>query len=138
VVNDTANLLHSAALHLLRHARTVDVGMDLDGPRASLLSVLVFGGPQQVTRLAEIEQVSPPAVTKLVTALEAAGLVSRARSTDDRRVVVVSATTAGRRLLHKGRAARVREIARLLRGLPERDLATLRRAAVIIDRVLAR
>jgi DNA-binding MarR family transcriptional regulator len=137
VVKETANLLHSAALRLLRRARTVDVGMDLDGPRASLLSVLVFVGPQPVTRLAAIEQVSPPAVTKLVTALEQAGLVSRSRSTDDRRVVMVAATAAGRRLLERGRAARVREVARLLDGLSDRDLATLRRAAAIITRVLA-
>ena len=137
MVNEIANRLHSAALHLLRQARTVDVGMDLDGPRASLLSVLVFVGPQPVSRLAAIEQVSPPAVTKMVTALEQAGLVSRARSAADRRVVVVSATAAGRRLLERGRAARVREVARLLGGVSERELATLRRAATIIERVLA-
>src|SRR5919202_26872 len=44
-VTDTANALHSAALRLLRLARTADREMDLDGPRASALSVLVFGGP---------------------------------------------------------------------------------------------
>ncbi|MFL6114561.1 MAG: MarR family transcriptional regulator, partial [Catenulispora sp.] len=75
-----ANALHSAALRLLRRARTADAGMDLDGPRASALSVLVFGGPVPLTRLAEVEQVSPPAITKTVNALEAAGLVARTRS----------------------------------------------------------
>ena len=54
---DVADRLHSAALHLLRRARTADAGMDLDGPRASALSVLVFGGPVPLTRLAAIEQV---------------------------------------------------------------------------------
>src|SRR5262245_60693157 len=43
--HETANGLHSAALRLLRLARTADAGMNLDGPRASALSVLVFGGP---------------------------------------------------------------------------------------------
>ncbi len=134
--HQTANRLHSAALRLLRRARTADVGMDLDGPRASLLSVLVFAGPQPVSRLAEIEQVSPPAVTKAVTALEAAGLVRRDRGTDDRRVVLVTATAAGRRLLERGRAARVERVADLLDGLSERDLATLRRAAdILADRL---
>jgi DNA-binding MarR family transcriptional regulator len=134
--HETANLLHSAALRLLRRARTADVGMDLDGPRASLLSVLAFAGPQPVTRLAEIEQVSPPAITKLVTGLEAAGLVTRERSPDDRRVVLVAATPAGRRLLERGRAARVRQVADLLDGVSARDLVTLRRAAEIIARRL--
>lgn len=131
-LHETANLLHSAALRLLRRVRTVDPYLDLDGPRASLLSVLVFAGPLPVTRLAEIEQVSPPAITKMVTALEQAGLASRSHSTADRRVVVVAATAAGRQLLERGRGARVRATAKLLSGLSERDLATLRRAAQLI------
>jgi DNA-binding MarR family transcriptional regulator len=134
--HETANLLHSVAVRLLRRARAADVGMDLDGPRASLLSVLVFAGPQPVGRLAEIEQVSPPAITKLVAALEAAGLATRERSPGDRRVVLVAVTPAGRRLLERGRAARVRVVADLLDGLPARDLATLRRATDIIARRL--
>jgi DNA-binding MarR family transcriptional regulator len=134
--HETANRLHSAALRLLRHARTADVGMDLDGPRASLLSVLVFGGPQPVTRLATAEQVSPPAVTKLVTALERDGLATRERSLDDRRVVLVAATPAGRRLIESGRAARVRAVAGLLDGLTAAELAALRKAADLIARRL--
>jgi DNA-binding MarR family transcriptional regulator len=134
--HETADRLHSAAVRLLRRARTADVDMDLDGPRASLLSVLVFAGHQPVGRLAEIEQVSPPAITKLVAALEATGLAVRERSPDDRRVVLVAATPAGRDLLERGRAARVRVVADLLDGLPDRDLATLRRAATILARRL--
>lgn len=130
--HETANLVHSAALRLLRAARATDVGMDLDGPRASLLSVVVFAGPQPVTRLAAIEQVSPPAITKLVAALEADGLVVRERSETDRRVVLVAATPAGRRLLERGRAARVRAVADLLSSTSTRDLATLRRAARLL------
>ncbi len=125
----TADLLHSAAVRLLRRARTADVGLDLDGPRASLLSVLVFRGPQPVTRLAEIEQVTPPAITKLVAALERAGLALRTRSDADRRVVLVDATAAGRDLLEHGRMARVALIADLLADLPPGELQTLRRAA---------
>lgn len=129
---ETADRLHSAALRLLRRARTADVGMDLDGPRASALSVLVFGGPLPLSRLAAVEQVSPPAMTKTVTALEAAGLARRNRSADDRRVVFVTATPAGRALLERGRAARVRLVAELLADLPEDDRRTLHRAADLI------
>lgn len=131
-LHETANLLHSAALRLLRRARAVDVGMDLDGPRASLLSVLVFAGPLPVGRLAEVEQVSPPAITKLVTALESAGLAARRRDRGDRRVVLVSATAAGRRLLKQGRAARVGAVADLLAGASAAELAALRSAAELI------
>jgi DNA-binding MarR family transcriptional regulator len=136
LADDTADALHSAAVRLLRLARTVDVGMDLDGPRASALSVVVHGGPLPLTRLATAEQVSPPAMTKTVAALEAAGLVERLRADGDRRVVLVAATDAGRKLLDRGRAARIGLIGELIAGLSARDLRTLRRAAtILLDRI---
>ena len=135
--HETANLLHSAAVRLLRLAASADTGMDLDGPRASLLSVLVYGGRLPVSRLAGLERVSPPAITKLVDALETKGLVRRERSTEDRRVVLIEATEAGRRLLEHGRAARVRQIAALLDGASPAELATLDHAAGIIAARLA-
>ncbi|HZM75554.1 MAG TPA: MarR family transcriptional regulator [Candidatus Limnocylindrales bacterium] len=133
--SDTADRLHSAAIHLLRRAATVDSGMRLDGPRASLLSVLVFAGPQTMSRLAEMERVTPAAITKLVTALEGEGLAVRVRDSPDRRVVRVEATSLGTRLLREGRAARVRFIEGLLEGLSKTDLAALGRAAEILERV---
>jgi DNA-binding MarR family transcriptional regulator len=137
VRHQTANALHSAALRLLRRARTADAQMDLDGPRASALSVLVFGGPVPIGRLAVIEQVSPPAITKTVNALEADGLVERLPSDVDRRIVLVRATAAGRALLERGRAARVRLVADLLADISERDRRTLERAALLIAQLLA-
>jgi len=131
-VHETANAIHSAAVRLLRRARTADTRMDLDGPRASALSVLVYAGELPIGRLAAAEQVSPPAITKTVTALEADGLVERIRSDSDRRVVVVRATTAGRTLMERGRAARIEAIATLLTSLPSRDQALLQRAADIL------
>src|SRR5512132_1155653 len=136
--HQTANLVHSAAVRLLRTARAADTDLDLDGPRASLLSVLVFAGPQPVTKLAELEQVSAPAITKMVGALESAGLAQRERSETDRRVVLVSATPAGKRLLERGRAARVRAIAALLADATEAQLQTLREASEVIAARLMR
>jgi len=132
-LSTTADRLHSASIHLLRRAATADAGMRLDGPRASLLSVLVFAGPQTMGRLAEMERVTPAAITKLVTALERAGLATRVRDGSDRRVVRVEATEEGKELLLRGRAARVRVIERLLVGVSKEDLATLDRAARILD-----
>jgi DNA-binding MarR family transcriptional regulator len=130
--HETANLVHSAAVRLLRTARAADTDLDLDGPRASLLSVLVFAGPQPVTKLAALEQVSAPAITKMVSTLESAGLAQRKRSEADRRIVLVSATPAGKRLLERGRAARVRAIATLLADATDEQLQTLRAASDVI------
>jgi DNA-binding MarR family transcriptional regulator len=136
-LHHTADLLHSASLRLLRRAAQADAGMNLDGPRASLLSVLVFGGPQPMSKLAQWERVTPAAITKLVSALEAAGLAQRVRDDADRRVVKVAATQLGRTLLEEGRAARVKVVAALLRGLPAEDVEVLARASEIITGLVA-
>jgi DNA-binding MarR family transcriptional regulator len=111
--------------------------MDLDGPRASALSVLVFVGPMPIGQLATMEHVSAPAITKTVTALEQQGLVRRERSGADRRIVTVRATAKGRALLERGRAARVRAVAQLLAECSEAEIRALGRAATLIARLLA-
>jgi DNA-binding MarR family transcriptional regulator len=128
----TANRLHTVAVRLLRAVRTADEQTGLSAPRLSLLSVLVFGGPCAVSRLARAEQISVPAVTKLVDGLERDGLAERRRSADDRRVVLVEATGTGRALLERGRAARVAAIVELLDGLSRTELGTMDEAVAML------
>jgi DNA-binding MarR family transcriptional regulator len=138
-LHEAANRVHSVALRLLRIIRTVDVETGLSGPRASLLSVLVFAGPLSISRLAEIEQVSVPAITKLVDALVKERLAKRRRSNKDRRVVMVQATDHGKRLLEEGRARRVEAMAGTLAKLTARELEQVDRAFTILQRkVLSR
>ena len=131
-VTDVADRLHSAAIHLLRHLRRADAATGLTAARASVLSVLVFGGPTTIGDLATAEQVSAPTMTKLITGLEGEGLVRRVADERDRRVVRVHATPQAGRILRRGRAARVRVLAGTLRALAPADLATLGRAADIL------
>src|SRR4051795_9796132 len=93
-----ADQLHSAAIHLLRRLRTEDTASGLSAPRLSALSVIVFGGPLTLGALAAAEQVRPPTMTRLVSALEQAGLVTREPDPKDRRQVLLRATAEGRRL----------------------------------------
>src|SRR5882757_1152377 len=112
-----ADRLHSAAVHLLRRMRRVDEAMGLTGPRSSALSVMVFGGPITIGRLAQAEQVSAPTVTRLVVGMERDGLVRREKDPKDGRVVWLHPTAKGTRLLHDGRKRRVAAL--------EQDLKTL-------------
>src|SRR3954462_9456450 len=102
----TAERLHSTAIHLLRRLRREDDASGLTAPRLSALSVIVFGGPLTLGALGAAEQVRPPQMTRLVAALEQAGLVTREPDPDDRRQVLLRATAEGRRLLEEGRARR--------------------------------
>lgn len=131
----TADRLHSAAIHLLRRLRRVDVASGLTAPRLSALSVVVFNGPLTLGALAAAEQVRPPTMTRIVAALEAAGLVRREPSPEDRRSVWIRATDVGRQLLAEGRARRTESLERQLAALPPGELATLARAAEIVDRL---
>src|SRR5947199_6296687 len=110
----TAERLHSAAIHLLRRLRREDDASGLTAPRLSALSVIVFGGPLTLGALAIAEQVRPPTMTRIVAALEERHFVAREPSPDDGRVTLVRATPAGRRLLEEGRTRRTSVLARQL------------------------
>lgn len=131
-----ADRLHSVAIHLLRRLRQEDEGIGLSGPRASALSVVAFGGPVTLGDLAAIEQVKPPTMTRLVSALEARGLVRREADPSDARLTRVRATARGMRLLQEGRGRRVARLQARLRDLPDGELAALGDATEILERLV--
>lgn len=135
---DVASRVHSAALHLLRVARTVDGESGLTAARLSALSVLVFGGPRTIGGLAEAEGVRSPTMTSLVNQLEAEGLVRRTAAPEDQRRVVVRPTAAGTRRMRVAQARRVDLLVSVLDGVTREELETLDAAASIIDRSIRR
>ena len=130
-----ADRLHSLAIHLLRQLRREDEVSGLTAPRLSALSVLVFGGPMSMSRLAELEQVRLPTMSRLVSALEAEGLVRRTPDPADARSVRLRATPKGTRLLHAGRARRVASLADALSTLTVDDRRRLASTLSMLDQV---
>src|ERR671924_607549 len=98
-VNEVADILHSAAIHLLRRASERDRTAQISPARLSALSVVVFRGPLTLGELATAEGVRSATMTGIVNGLEAQGLVRRRPHAADGRSVQVKATVAGRRLL---------------------------------------
>ena len=84
-----------------------------------------------------VEQVQPPTMTKVVSGLEAEGLVARRADHDDGRAVRLEATARGNRLLQEGRQRRIGRLATALQQLTADELDTLARAAAIVERVSA-
>jgi DNA-binding MarR family transcriptional regulator len=125
-----ADALHGAAIRLLRYVRKEDVASGITGAQLSVLSVLVFGGPQTLGSLAAAEQVRPPTMSQMIAALEERGLAIRRPL--DRRSIEVSVTEKGRRLLEAGRRRRLARLATALSGLKAEDLQCLARAAQLI------
>ena len=134
----TADRLHSAAIHLLRRLRREDAKTGLSAPRLSALSVVVFGGPLTLGDLATAEQVKPPTMTRLVSALEEEGLVTREADASDGRLTRIRATARGRTLLLLGRANRVSALTAEVRALPDADRDVVERAVTILEGLVER
>lgn len=133
-----ANELNSTAIHALRVARLTDAETGLSPERLSVLSVLVYGGSRTMGELARAEQVTAPAITRIVGGLEAAGLVGRETVDTDRRATRVRATDAGRGVLEQARRRRIEGLAAVLRGASAEELDVVSRALAVVRRGLAR
>ncbi len=118
---DVAGDLNSAAIHLLRGLRATDRSSGLTPARLSAMSVLVFGGPCTLGRLARAEDVAGPTMTRIVDGLVELGLAERSPHPDGARMVLVSATDEGTTVMHRARDARLSVIAAALRRLPVED-----------------
>jgi DNA-binding MarR family transcriptional regulator len=133
--SELADKLHSAAIHLLRGVRREDAAAGLPPAQLSALSVLVFGGPLTIGRLAEAEQVRSPTMSRIAASLERSGLVTREPAPDDARLTLVTATDEGRELLLAGRRRRVSVLEERLGALPDAERAALERALGALEHV---
>ncbi|HVU19291.1 MAG TPA: MarR family transcriptional regulator [Rhizomicrobium sp.] len=125
-----ADMLHGAAIRLLRYMRKEDAASGITGAQLSVLSVLAYGGPQTLGALAAAEQVKPPTMSQLVSALEQLELV--ARKPLDRRSAEISLTRKGRQLLEAGRKRRLARLTKALDRLPPEQIDRLGQAAGLI------
>ena len=129
----TADLMNSAAIHVLRRAWEVDRESGLSQAALSALSVVVFGGRLKLGELAAAEGVRSATMTGIVTGLERDGLVRRRPHGEDGRAVLVEATAAGKRVLAKARQRRIDVIAERLRDLSAHELDLLWRAGHLLE-----
>jgi len=135
---EIADRLHSTAIHVLRRVRAQDAASGIGPARLSALSVIVFAGPISLNELAAAEQVRPPTMSRIVDALEAAGLARRRLNQEDRRAVRIEATPKGTAVLNAGRKRRVRFLAAHLAGMNPSQLAELDRSLQAVQKILQR
>jgi len=119
-----ADGLHSAAIHLLRRLRLRDHASGIGPAQLSALSVLVFGGPKSLGELAKAEDVRPPTMSRIVAALEHAGLLRRL-ATEDKRRLSLHPTPKGIKMMQEARRRRVEALALALASSSKRELQKL-------------
>ncbi len=136
-VADTAlaSELRMSVMRLARRLRAERVDTSVSITQLAALATLDRHGPLTPGELATHERVQPPSMTRIVAALEAAGLVTRADHPTDGRQVLLAPSVHGKSLLRAERRRRDAWLARRLRELDPEDVAVLRRAAVVLERL---
>lgn len=129
---EVATALHRAAIRLLRAVRVADDETGVSAPKLSALSVLTFGGPTSLSGLARAEQVTAATMSKLVSDLEADGLVAKRVDRDDKRGLRIEVTAKGRTLMEEGRKRRLALLQKRLAKLSRDERALLDQAAEIM------
>jgi DNA-binding MarR family transcriptional regulator len=92
-------------------------------------------GPLSPGQLAELERIQPPSMTRTVSCLADAGLVSKEAHPTDGRAVVVSLTEVGRAEIAETRRRRDTWLAKHLATLTPDERAHLTAAADILRRL---
>jgi DNA-binding MarR family transcriptional regulator len=132
---DLADGLHSAAIHLLRQVRVEDRAAGIGPAQLSALSVLVFGGSMSLKRLAEIEQVKPPTMVRIVRGLVKQRLARTRTDKDDGRKIDIAATPRGKSLMMRARARRVEALALAVDLMTADEQEALRAAVAVLKKV---
>jgi DNA-binding MarR family transcriptional regulator len=139
-VPDNDSLASELRLSVHRLTRRLRQQTPTDGltlTQLSALAVIWREGPLTAGDLAAKEQVRPPSITRVLTGLEALGLVQRTDNPRDGRQVLVRITPEGDRRLVE--YVRVRELwlERRLAAMTQAERDVLAQASELLDRLAA-
>jgi len=132
---DLATRLRVAVTRLHRRLRQQSLAGLSPAQVSALGSVNRLGTPT-LGELAEVEQVQPPTVTRLVSAMESAGLVKRFGDPSDGRVTRVRITPEGRRSLLRIRGLKNAYLERRLGQLDRGEQQDAVRLVALLERLV--
>jgi DNA-binding MarR family transcriptional regulator len=132
---ETASHLRLVINRAARRMRQ-EAGSELRASSASALTSVELHGPLTPSELAEIERIKRPTATRILRGLEEEALVERTPDPNDGRSALISITGDGRERLRRLRQRKNAYLARRMRDLDPREIATLGRAAEILERLL--
>ncbi len=133
-LTDAAARLRMAIVRTARRLRQEASGLTPTSTAA--LATIDRHGPLTPSELAEIERVKRPTVTRTLGCLDREGLIERTPDPADGRSSLVSVNGAGRERLRRLRGRKNAYLAKRMRELPAADVATLERAAEILEGML--
>jgi DNA-binding MarR family transcriptional regulator len=133
---ETPARLRAVVGKLSRRLNSLARGSGLTPSQLSALGVIARQGPLRLSELAEVESVNPTMLSRVVAALDEAGLVRRRTDPDDRRAGLLEVTASGRRTHDRLRAERGRVLTAGLERLQSEDLAALEAALPALESLI--
>ncbi len=134
-LSEQAARLRLAVNRMARRLRQ-EANTELGPASIAALASIERSGPLTPSELARIEGIQRPTATRILGRLAELGLVTRTADPSDGRCSIVQITGDGRKALNRLRKRKTAYLARKLRALPDDDVATLARAAEILEQVL--
>lgn len=132
MMQDDAQQLRFSIQRIARRIRANAARDDVTEGQRSVLFALNGDGPLSLRELSEHEGVTPPSMNRTVNALVEAGLVTRATSQDDARMIELDLSSDGRTFVDETRRRRDAWFTRALETLTEEQRNILELAAPVL------
>src|SRR3990170_2102128 len=133
---EVANRLRPVLLQLNRFLRREAHALGITGSQATILRLIQIAPELGASDLAAREGVSAPAMTRYLDRMEKAGLITRERSPDDARRVLLGVTKKGAKVVQSVRRRRTAWLAERLDRLSPDELEQLDEAADLLARLV--
>lgn len=130
---ETPARLRAVVGKLARRLNSLARGSGLTPSQLSTLGVIAREGPIRLSELAEIETMNPTMLSRVVGALDEAGLVRRRPDPQDRRAGLLEVTATGRRTHDRLRAERGRVLSEGLVAMSDSDIAVIEAALPALE-----
>lgn len=123
-------LYHRHIFRINRHAS------GLKTAQYRVLGVLMKSGPCPISEIGRVLYISKPYMTVLIDSLMEKGWIDRGHNPDDRRVILVSITSEGKKHLHRAFEVYKEDVKTLLSRLERNDIGQLCSSAERLREIL--
>ena len=135
---DAVPELRLGVMRLARRMRNERPDDALTPSQLAVLGTLVRLGPLTPRELAEAERVQPPSMTRMLTALESEGLITKQDHPTDGRQVIVDLTDAARARIQESRERKDAWLSRELDQLNPTDRALVLQVGPLLNQLALR
>lgn len=136
VVDGIVDALHRVLVMASRRPRVRSSDAGLTAPQASALAYLHRAGESSPRRMAEVQGVSAPVVSRMLARLESEGLLERSPHPHDGRQTVVRLTAQGAAAVENDRSGRDARLRSRIEELSEEQAESLAEAVALLALLL--